>query len=86
MNLKMRTLIIRYLRILKFMGAMRAKLFRGSLILGVQARLISSVEASRHVFGLTSPLQPLPILSAPQAMEVANLRRARAAVGSRDWA
>ena len=30
------------------------------LILGVQARLISSVEAIRHVFGLTSPPQPLP--------------------------
>jgi hypothetical protein len=33
------------------------------LILGVQARLISAVGASRPVFGLTSPPQPLPIPS-----------------------
>ena len=37
MNLNMRTLIIRYLRILKFMGAVRAKLFRGSLIMACQS-------------------------------------------------
>ena len=33
MNLKMRLLIIKHLRILRFMGAMRAKRFRGSLIM-----------------------------------------------------
>ena len=33
MNLKMRSLIIKHLRILRFMGAMRAKNFRGSLIM-----------------------------------------------------
>ncbi|MEI6782138.1 MAG: nitrilase-related carbon-nitrogen hydrolase [Verrucomicrobiota bacterium] len=34
MNLKMRLLLIKHLRILRFMGAMRAKRFRGSLIMG----------------------------------------------------
>ena len=33
MNLKMRLLIIKHLCILRFMGAMRAKRFRGSLIM-----------------------------------------------------
>ena len=33
LNLIMRLLIIKHLRILRFMGAMRAKRFRGSLIL-----------------------------------------------------
>lgn len=33
MNLKVRSLIIKHLRILRFMGAMRVKRFRGSLIL-----------------------------------------------------
>jgi hypothetical protein len=42
---------------------MRFALTPTILILGVQARLISSVEGSGHVFGLTSPLQPLPIPS-----------------------
>ena len=35
MNLKMRLLLIKQLRILRFMGAMRAKRFRGSLIMAL---------------------------------------------------
>jgi hypothetical protein len=42
MNLKMRLLIIKHLRILKFMGAMRAKGFRGSLIL--MCKLVKEVR------------------------------------------
>src|ERR1022692_483811 len=60
---------------------------RAILILGVPALLISSVEAIRHVFGLTSPSQTLPIhsLAPPDTHRRFNFNLRCVSGGAREW-
>ncbi len=78
MNLKMQLLIIKHLRILRFMGAMRAKRFRGSLILTQAAALALAGELVILLQVQVSSLLTLPKLTS-KASHVVHAAQSRIA-------